>query len=157
LEHPLSRWIVATALSFDASSPPNPSNALRFLFHPIKQQLQKQSSSILPIIQRLLILEARFKSRIENTDGRSLDDKPLSTDFTFFESVQKWCPEDLAISITESMTRLFKLLSPDDVLRDGPHMQNISENRSNLSNNVWACLAADGNYTSYFLSLAEVH
>jgi hypothetical protein len=93
---------------------------------------------------------------MENTDGRSLDDKHLSTDFTMWESVQNGRSEDLAISITESVARLFSLLSPEDVLQSGLHMQNIKEDRSNLCNDVYACLAANGNHTDYFMKLAEV-
>jgi len=40
------------------------------------------------------------------------------------------------MSITESVTRLFSLLSAEDVLQGSSHMQNIEEDRSNLSNNV---------------------
>jgi hypothetical protein len=123
---------------------------------PIKKQLQKQSSSVLTITQRLLILEARFKLKIQNTNGRNLDDKHLSTDFTMWESVQNGRPEDLAESITKSVTRLFSLLSPEDVLQSGLHMQNIKEDRSNLCDDVYACLVTDGNHTDYFMKLAEV-
>jgi hypothetical protein len=93
---------------------------------------------------------------MENTNGCSLDDKHLSTDFTVWESMQNWRPEDLAISITESVARLFSLLSPEDVLQSGLYMQNIEENRSNLCGDVYACLVADRKHIDYFMKLAEV-
>jgi urate oxidase len=115
-----------------------------------------QSSSVLPITQRLLILEVRFNLRMKNTDGTDLDDTPLSTDFTLWENVQKGRPEELARSNTESVQRLFSLLLQEDVLRNGPSMQNVREHQSNLCDDVWACLAVDRSHSNYFMKLAEV-
>jgi hypothetical protein len=109
---------------------------------------------VLQITQRLQILEVRFKLRIK--DGRSLDDTPLSTDFTLWDSVRKDIPEDLAKSNTESVASLFSALSPKDVLDDFPFMKHILKDWSNLSDDVLACLTADKTLTGYFMKLAEV-
>jgi hypothetical protein len=115
-----------------------------------------QSSSILQITQRLSILEARFKLRIENSDGRSLGDTPLSTDFILWESIQNENPQDLARSYTESVTRLFYPLSFEDVLHGGPYMKNIRQEWSNYSEDVYACLSTDGKLADFFMELAKV-
>jgi hypothetical protein len=93
---------------------------------------------------------------MKNTDGANLDDSPLSTDFTLWENVQKGTPEELARSNTKSVQRLFSLLSQEDVLQNGPSMQSVREDQSNLSDDVWACLAADRSHGDYFMKLAEV-
>jgi len=88
---------------------------------------------------------------MENTNGRSLDDTPLSTDFTLWENVQKGRPEELARSITQSVRRLFSLLSHGE-----RSMEDVLEDQSNLSNDVWACLNVHRSHGNYFMKLAEV-
>jgi hypothetical protein len=136
--------------------PPEPSHALQFLFDPIKQQFQKQPSSVLQTTQRLSILEARFKLRIDNSDGSNLDGTPLSADFTLWEYIQHENPQDLARSYTESVTRLFSPLSFEDIRYGGPNMKNIREEWSNYSGDVYACLSTDGKLADSFIELAEV-
>lgn len=159
MKHPLSRWVVSTALSFHPLSPsPQPSQALRFILDPIvqqfeEQQFREQPSDVLQTARRLLILEARFKLRIADTDGCNLDGTALSTDFTLWESMDS--PNDLAILYTESASRLFSQPSPEDVLQDGPFMKAIRKDRSDLSDDVRAYLATGG-HTDYLMKLAEV-
>jgi hypothetical protein len=151
-QHPLACWIVSTAISSDTSS--NPSDALRFFLEPIKQQLEEQSSGIIPVVQKFSILDTRFKLKVINETDVNWP-SPLSTDFSFWEGVQRKSPEDLAKSNTKFVSSLYFAISPRDILCDSKYIKDIARLWSDLSDDVLACLIVNGELTSYFLNFAE--
>ena len=152
-QQPLPCWIVSTAISFDTSSVP--SEALRFLLDPIYELLDTQSSGILPFARKLSILSTRFELKVvHETDVKW--PKPFLNDFCFWESVQRDSPENLAKSNTESVSSLYSVVSPRDLLYDSQLMKDIGSLWSDLSNDILACLSANGKLAGYFMDFAEV-
>lgn len=144
--------MLSTALSFDTSS--DPSEALQFLLSPIYQLLNEQPSSILPIVRSLSILDTRFKLKVVNETDVNWP-KPFSTEFSFWESIQSGSPEDLAKTNTESISSLYYAVSPGDLLYDSKPTQYIASLWSDLSDDILACLIANGKLTAYFIDFAK--
>jgi hypothetical protein len=149
---PLPCWIVSTAISSDTSS--DPSEALRFFLDPIYQLLHEQSSDILLIVRKLSILSTRFKLKVVNATDVNWP-KPFSTDFFFWESIQKDSAEDLAKSNTSFVSDLFSRVSPRDLLCHSEYMKHIGRVWSDFVDEILACLILDGKLTSYFIDFAE--
>ncbi len=145
-------WIVSTAISFDISS--DPADALRFLLDPIYKLFGTQSSGILPIVRKLSIVETRFKLKVVSVTDANWP-KPLSTDFSFWESIQRDTPEDLAKSNTESVSSLYSVVSPKDLLDDSEHMKHIASLWCDLSDDILASLIANRKLAHYFMDFAE--
>jgi hypothetical protein len=139
-------------LSFDTSS--DPSEALRFFLGPLYQLLDEQPSGILPIVRKLSILDTRFKVKVVSETDVNWP-KPFSTDFLFRESIQRDCPEDLAKSNTESVSSLHSAVSPRDLLYDSELVKDIASLWSDLSDDILACLIANGKLTGYFMDFVE--
>ncbi len=151
--HPLLQWIVSTAIASDTSS--KPSEALRFFVDPIKQLDEDQSAGILPVIQRFSILNTRYELHIT----RAADIKwpqPFSTDFSFWESVQRESALDLAKSTTEFVSKLYRGLAVGDVLDDTLYLKDMNRRWSDFSNDILACLVIDENLKVYFEEFAKV-
>ncbi len=151
-QHPLPSWIVSTTLSSDTSS--NPSEALQFFLGPIYQLLNEQPSGILPIVRKFSILDTRFKLKVVNETDVNWP-KPFSTDFLFWESIQGDSPKDLAKSNTESVSSLYYAVSPGDLLCDSKPTKYIASLWSDSSDDILACLVANGKLTVYFIDFAE--
>jgi hypothetical protein len=152
-QQPLLRWMLSTAISFDTSS--DPSEVLRFFFDPIAQQFEKRRSSIVSVGQKLSILDARFRFKIiHETDPKW--PMPFSTDFSVWESIQKYNPQELAKLNTGSIRRLFVDISIADFLSDDGYLKDIARTWSDLTDDFLACLSANKELTSYFMHLAEV-
>jgi hypothetical protein len=81
--------------------------------------------------------------------------KPFSTDFSFWESIQRDSPEDLAKSNIESVSSLCFVISPRDLLYYSERMKDIASLWSDLSDNILACLIADGKLAGYFMDFAK--
>jgi len=139
-------------LSFDTSS--DPSEALRFFLGPLYQLLDEQPSGILPIVRKLPISDTRFKLKVVSETDVNWP-KPFSTDFLFWESIQRDSPEDLARSNTESVSSLHSAVSPRDLLYDSELIKDIASLWSDLSDDILACLIANGKLTGYFMDFAE--
>lgn len=81
--------------------------------------------------------------------------KPFLNDFSFWESIQKDGPDDLAKSHTESVSSLYSTVSPRDLLHDSKLVKDIASLWSDLSNGVLACLHVDRKLNGYFVYFAE--
>jgi hypothetical protein len=132
-----------------------PLEALRFFVDPIQQLDKEQSSGILSVVQRISILNTRYELHITNeTDVKW--PKPFSTEFSFWESIQRDSTLDLAKSNTESVSKLYRRLAAADVLDNSKYMQGIDRQWSNLSGDILACLIVDENLAVYFIDVADV-
>jgi hypothetical protein len=81
---------------------------------------------------------------------------PFSTDFSFWESIQRTNPFDLAKSNTGSVGILFSRLSVADFLHNSEYLKGIQRHSNDLTVNAQACLIIDSNLTVYFMELAGV-
>ncbi len=151
-QQPLPSWIISTAISLHTSS--DPSEALSFLLDPIYQLLNKQPLDFLPVVRKLSILATRFTLKVVSGTDTSWP-KSFSANFWFWESIQSDSPEDLAKSNTMVISGLHSLVSPRDLLYDSKLMKRIATLWSDLSDDILACLVADGKLTGYFTAFAE--
>ena len=144
---------MSTAIASDTSS--EPSEALRFFVDPIKQLDEDQSSGILSVVRRLSILNTRYELHIRSeTDVKW--PKPFSTNFSFWENVQRESALDLAKSTTEFVSKLYRGLAAGDVLDDTVYLKSIDRRWSDFSIDILACLVIDENLKVYFGEFAKV-
>jgi hypothetical protein len=133
-----------------------PSEALRFFIDPIKQLDKDQSSGLLSISRRFSILNTRYELHITSAADVKWP-KPFSTNFSFWESVQRDSALDLAKSTTEFVSKLYRGLAATDVLDDTLYLKDINRRWSDFSNDILACLVIDENLKLYFEEFAKVH
>ncbi|KAH7317344.1 hypothetical protein BKA65DRAFT_483576 [Rhexocercosporidium sp. MPI-PUGE-AT-0058] len=152
LQHPLSRWVVSNARSSVPFSDPKASDTLQFLLGPIIKVFEDRLS-VSKISERLQILEGCFKSR--TMYRRTLDDSPLSTDFTLWDSIRAGRSDHLTRSYTTCVISLLSTLSVRDILQHLPGIQQISKNWLDLADDVFICLNMDGELADGFMELAK--
>jgi hypothetical protein len=152
-QQPLPRWILSTAISFDASS--HPSIPVRFIIDPIDQLFTEQQSNLPLLIQHLLIIETLFTLKIVNSTDVTWS-TPFSVDFLLWKSINRETPQMLAESNTKSMEKLFLGISPRQIFQNDRRVKDIGKDWSDFSDDVLACLNADAWVTGYVIELAEV-
>ncbi len=145
--------MVSTAIGSDISS--EPSEALRFFVDPIKRLDEDQSSGIVSVIRRFSILDTRYHLHI--TSAADVEwPKPFSTDFSFWESVQRDPALDLAKSTTDFVSELYRGLAVGDVLDGSEYLKYIERRWSRFSEDIFACLVMDEKLEVYFEEFARV-
>jgi hypothetical protein len=82
--------------------------------------------------------------------------KPFSTDFSFWESVQRDSPLDLAKSTTDFASSLYRVLAVGDLLDGSEYLKYIERRWSRFSEDIFACLVMDEKLKVYFEEFAKV-
>ncbi|KAG4420656.1 hypothetical protein IFR04_006246 [Cadophora malorum] len=100
-------------------------------------------------------LVVKFTPELDSATAAILLSSRRKANFWFWESIQSDSPEDLAKSNTMVISGLHSLVSPRDLLYDSKLMKRIATLWSDLSDDILACLVADGKLTGYFTAFAE--
>ncbi|CAG8980092.1 hypothetical protein HYALB_00012558 [Hymenoscyphus albidus] len=133
--HPLAHWILASGLQF---SSPQPQDALNHLFRPILDLFASKDPAC--IVNRFAVLDIRFTLMAEEEGNWS----KLSTNFSFLEGITCNKLMELAESITDTESELFRHFSVDDFLQYREETRfTYAKQWSALSDDVFACLTAD--------------
>ena len=152
--NPLADWLTSTSTT-RCGLQSHPSDALYFFLDGGRKLIAKQSYDVIQMARRFSILNTRFRYTIDRTNDFDWR-YPFSAEFPLLDAIERCTPEDLAKSITASATTLFSRVSIEDVIRYGPTVEAITAHRSELSDNVAACLIADSNFAEYMTELARV-
>lgn len=82
---------------------------------------------------------------------------PISARFALQDGIDRYDPKDLAKQITDNVAKLFcRVVSVADLLHNSPSVKAIVAHRSELSDDIAACLIADSQLHPYMVELAMV-
>ena len=152
--NPVANWLISTCTTRNERQP-YPSDALSPFLDGGRDLIADQSYDVMQMVKRFSILNIRFGYAILRTADFDWH-KLLSTQFSLLDGIESKNPENLADSITASVTALFRGVSMANVLTYGPSVKAITANWSDMSDDVAACLIADPNLAPYMMELAEV-
>ena len=152
--HPVALWVVST--SRQPYEKPDPTDALHFVLHPIRQLLQTGKHDILLLLRQLSILATRFKHDFLQAVQVHWN-RPLSNDYFLLEDI---CFSDLgalAVSMTFAMHDYHNRLFNENSLElDDRLLQDLGKRWERFRDDVEACYIADASLDQKFLKLAEV-
>jgi hypothetical protein len=110
---------------------------------------------VIYLFKLLAILATSFKYKIVGaTDVNWCN--PFSTEFSFFGQIQRYHPEELAVSIASPVIDLFYYVFAADMLGETARTKSIGANWAALSEDVAVCFNTDRNLATDLMQLAEV-
>jgi hypothetical protein len=131
--------------------PSKPLDVVHFLIDAAKQ-VAKQSHNIIQMLKRFSILDT-CSQYVSVTGWRH----PISTKFALQDAIEQYNARDLAKHITDNVAKLFcGVSSVADLVHNSPSVKAIVAHRSELSNDIAACLIADSQLHPCMMELAWV-
>ena len=121
---PISEMVVESLENARADIMFSDPATLNFIYDPLRGLVRNQHRDLVGILKHLAVLETRFHRqylRVEETDWTC----DFDTDTDFFDRLATMSPRDLAGFLTESDLDVFRLLDPQSIIDEGPHLQHM--------------------------------
>ena len=125
------------------------------IFYPLRQMLRKEAPSLLYTLEKLAVLEIRYKRLYSH--GDEIDwTRPFNTSTKYFDLVTTTHPKSLAQRLTANDFATFCLLDPQSIIAHGPRFQCLNRRWNRLCMQAQEIIQFESSFRSHLTDLAKV-